>query len=57
MQTLIKARDLEKTGFENGLDAFGIAKADQFTKTLEILKARKEQGLHAGMNFTYRNPI
>ena len=57
MKTLIKASDLEKTGFENGLDAFGIAKADQFTKTLEILKARKDQGLHAGMNFTYRNPF
>ena len=57
MQTLIKASDLEKTGLDNGLDAFGIAKADQFTKTLEILKARKEQGLHAGMNFTYRNPV
>ena len=57
MQTLIKASDLEKTGLDNGLDAFGIAKAEQFTKTLEILKARKEQGLHAGMNFTYRNPV
>ncbi len=57
MHTLIKASDLEKTGLKNGLDAFGIAKADQFTKTLEILKARKEQGLHGGMNFTYRNPV
>ena len=57
MQTLIKASDLERIGFENGLDAFGIAKAEQFSKTLEILKARKEQGLHAGMNFTYRNPV
>jgi len=54
---LIKASDLEKTGLKNGLDAFGIAKADQFTKTLEILKARKKQGLHGGMNFTYRNPV
>tara|TARA_Y100000766_G_C18907582_1_gene606670 strand:+ start:825 stop:1934 length:1110 start_codon:yes stop_codon:yes gene_type:complete len=57
VQTFIKASELEKTGYENGLDAFGIAKADQFSKTLEILKARKEQGLHAGMNFTYRNPV
>jgi len=57
VQILIKASELERIGLENGLDAFGIAKADQFSKTLEILKARKEQGLHAGMNFTYRNPV
>ena len=57
MQTLINASDLEKIGYENGLDAFGVAKADQFKETLEILKSRKAQGLHGGMNFTYRNPV
>jgi len=57
VQTLINASDLEKIGYENGLDAFGVAKADQFKETLEILKSRKAQGLHGGMNFTYRNPV
>jgi epoxyqueuosine reductase len=57
VRTLINAGDLEKIGYGNGLDAFGIAKAEQFTSTLEILEKRKAQGLHAGMDFTYRNPL
>ena len=57
MRILIDAGDLEKIGYRNGLDAFGIAKAEQFTSTLKILEKRKAQGLHAGMDFTYRNPL
>ena len=56
MQTLPDLDGLERIGFKNGLDAFGVAKAKQFTSVLNILQERKSQGLHAGMEFTYRNP-
>ena len=57
MQTLPDLDGLERIGFKNGLDAFGVAKAKQFTSVLNILQERKSQGLHAGMEFTYRNPM
>lgn len=41
---------------EAGLDAAGVADAAPFTDTLADLQTRKDQGLHGGMAFTYRNP-
>src|SRR4029453_14998649 len=43
-------------GLEAGLDAVGIAPAEPFTATRRHLQQRKAAGLHAGMQFTFRNP-
>ena len=43
-------------GRANGLDAVGIADASPFTDTLEDLTFRRDLGLHADMQFTYRDP-
>jgi epoxyqueuosine reductase len=43
-------------GRAEGLDAVGIAPAAPFEGTRRILEQRKAAGLHAGMQFTYRNP-
>lgn len=47
---------LQVVGDEVGLDALGVAAAEVFTSTLRDLRGRKEAGLHADMQFTYRNP-
>jgi len=39
-----------------GLDAVGVAPADPFLGTRELLHERKQAGLHGGMHFTYGNP-
>ena len=44
------------TGLAAGLDAVGVAAADPFESTRTTLVARRDQGLHGGMAFTYRNP-
>ena len=43
-------------GRRAGLAAVGVCSAEPFPDTEEILRERKEGGLHAGMQFTYRNP-
>ncbi|MBF6555692.1 MAG: tRNA epoxyqueuosine(34) reductase QueG [Acidimicrobiales bacterium] len=43
-------------GLRSGLTAIGIADAGVFEETLAVLHARKRRGLHADMQFTYRNP-
>jgi epoxyqueuosine reductase len=48
--------ELTNVGLSNGLDAIGIAPAEPFIGTRRDLEERKAAGLHAGMNFTYRNP-
>ena len=48
--------DLARVGQEAGLDAVGVAPATPFTGTREHLERRKAEGLHGGMQFTYRNP-
>ncbi|HET9443930.1 MAG TPA: tRNA epoxyqueuosine(34) reductase QueG, partial [Acidimicrobiales bacterium] len=50
------ARRLERGGLRAGLDAVGIAPAEPFEDTREVLEARRAAGLHGGMQFTYRNP-
>ena len=39
-----------------GLDAVGVASAEPFESTRAVLNERRDQGLHGGMAFTYRNP-
>lgn len=43
-------------GLAAGLDAVGVASAEPFEATRAALVERREQGLHGGMAFTYRNP-
>lgn len=43
-------------GRANGLDVVGIADATPFTATRHDLLSRRAAGLHADMEFTYRNP-
>ena len=47
---------LQAAGDDVGLDALGVARAEVFESTLHDLRTRKEQGLSADMQFTYRNP-
>ena len=49
-------RELQQVGAAVGLDALGVAAAEVFTSTLRDLRERKGLGLHADMQFTYRNP-
>ena len=51
--------DFEKLaviGRTAGLCAVGVCRADPFTEVALTLRQRKHDGLHAGMQFTYRNP-
>lgn len=47
---------LRSVGTAHGLDAVGVAPAEPFLATRSHLEARREAGLHGGMQFTYRNP-
>jgi len=47
---------LLRVGREAGLEAVGIAPAEVFSGTRVHLQRRKAEGLHAGMQFTYRCP-
>jgi len=48
--------ELAAIGRRGGLDAVGFCTAEPFTETADALIRRKQAGLHAGMQFTYRNP-
>ena len=45
-----------EAGWRAGLAAVGVAPVEVFESTRRILGERKAQGLHGGMQFTYRNP-
>ena len=47
---------LADIGRRAGLSAVGFCRAEPFSHTAEVLRRRKEAGLHGGMQFTYRNP-
>jgi epoxyqueuosine reductase len=47
---------LRAVGTAHGLDAVGVTTADPFDDTRRHLEQRKAEGLHGGMNFTYRRP-
>lgn len=48
--------ELCRLGREAGLAAVGVASAEPFEDTRRVLEARKAEGRHGGMAFTYRNP-
>ena len=50
------ANDVRSTGLGAGLTAVGVGHADVFLETRSTLNERRRAGLHAGMQFTYRNP-
>ncbi len=50
------AEALRSLGLGAGLHAVGFTHSEPFTEARVVLESRKAQGLHAGMQFTYRNP-
>jgi len=48
--------ELFQSGRGAGLDGVGVAPAEPFLATRQVLEQRKEAGLHAGMHFTYGDP-
>jgi epoxyqueuosine reductase len=50
------ADELRLIGRQGGLDAVGICEATPFSDTRKAIVERKQLGLSAGMQFTYRNP-
>lgn len=52
----VAVEELEAIGRSAGLCAFGVTHADPFLPVREELVRRKDQGLAAGMQFTFRNP-
>lgn len=47
---------MRSLGRDAGLAAVGFTHAEPFEEVRVVLQERKEQGLHGGMQFTYRNP-
>ena len=56
MPDVALAERLRTVGRSAGLDALGFAAATPFTSTRDDLVQRKAEGLHGGMQFTYRDP-
>lgn len=52
----ISADALVAVGLRAGLDAVGVCDASPFEAAASALHRRKRDGLHGGMQFTYRNP-
>lgn len=52
----ISADALVAVGLRAGLDAVGVCDASPFEASSSALHQRKRDGLHGGMQFTYRNP-
>ena len=52
----IAAAELVAVGRRAGLDAVGVCDAAPFETAASALHRRKREGLHGGMQFTYRNP-
>ena len=47
---------LLRAGRQAGLAAVGVASADAFDQARAVIEERKRDGLHGGMEFTYRHP-
>jgi epoxyqueuosine reductase len=54
--TVTPVDDIVALGLASGLDAIGVCTAEPFDDVRHALEARKAEGLHAGMRFTYRDP-
>ena len=52
----VSVETLAAIGRAAGLCAVGVCRADPFTDAAAVLHERKQAGLHAGMQFTYRDP-
>lgn len=48
--------ELRSIGLANGLAAVGFCDAEPLTEIEQVLVERRDRGLNAEMNFTYRNP-
>jgi epoxyqueuosine reductase len=48
--------ELAELARDNGIEHLGVAPADVLDRARHALHQRKAAGLHAGMQFTYRNP-
>jgi epoxyqueuosine reductase len=48
--------ELADVARQHGIEHLGVAPADVLTRARDALHQRKAAGLHAGMDFTYRNP-
>lgn len=48
--------ELRRIGMDNGLAAVGFCDAEPLLETQQVLVERRDRGLNAEMNFTYRNP-
>lgn len=55
-EVAVVKEELRATGLAAGLDLVRVAGAEPFESTRVDLEQRREQGLHGGMAFTYRNP-
>ncbi len=55
-RTVPTTDELRAAGVAAGLDALEVTSADRFVEVQATLEARKAEGLHAGMSFTYRKP-
>jgi epoxyqueuosine reductase len=51
------AAEVLDVGRAAGLDAVGVAPAEPFLRARAAIEERKAAGLHAGMAFTYKNPV
>ncbi|MDQ2649527.1 MAG: tRNA epoxyqueuosine(34) reductase QueG [Actinomycetota bacterium] len=56
MHEVPAVEDLRASALASGLDALEVAVAEPFVEVRATLERRKAEGLHGGMNFTYRNP-
>ena len=54
--SVIDSEALCRVGRRAGLDAVGVCSAEPFVDTRVELERRRDEGLHGGMAFTYRNP-
>ena len=56
VQPLPTFDELVELAREHGIEHLGVAPAGVLTRARDALHQRKAEGLHAGMEFTYRNP-
>ncbi|MBS1265227.1 MAG: Epoxyqueuosine reductase [Acidimicrobiaceae bacterium] len=52
----LEIAELRSIGLSAGLDIIGVTTAEPFAATLAEILRRREAGLHADMQFTFRNP-
>ena len=56
MPGTVEVAELRAVAAAAGIDHLGVARAEPFVETRQILEKRRAEGLHGGMQFTYRNP-